>query len=447
MQSRFLIGQRANLSALVLVFALVLSSCVAVAPGAAPASEDETIELTWLDVCAPVTTPITDMLIEKFESENPNVTVNVECSQGDYAEGIYAKAAAGNLPDVMFSADLFTVPFVSNNVLLNLEEFAETDDSFTFDDIYPNILGLGQVVGTPGTYMIPASWDSVQMYYNKDMFEGAGADLPTDDWTWDDLIAACQTIQAANDGVNCVAIGGTGGWDWWAYFIPWIVGYGGAPVSEDFTTSTFSSEQSLAGIQAYVNLWTEHEVTVPVGVEVPGGTQGCFIGGNCATFFHIPGLMKTFREQITDFEWDVSVTPAHPVQHATGMGTFGYGVTKDSAHPDLAWDLINDLASRETQGAILRNYGGMPFLKSMADDPIFEEIEPPPANIKAFIRGGGVGIFPPMGYPSKCGSLYAGLINQTIKTALEEAIRGVKTVEEAFGDADAEIQACLDTAG
>lgn len=64
----------------------------------------------------------------------------------------------------MFSADLFTVPFVSNNVLLNLEEFAETDDSFTFNDIYPNILGLGQVVGTPGTYMIPASWDSVQMY-------------------------------------------------------------------------------------------------------------------------------------------------------------------------------------------------------------------------------------------------------------------------------------------
>lgn len=86
------------------------------------------------------------------------------------------------------------------------------------------------------------------------MFEAAGADLPTDDWTWDDLIAACQTIQAANGGVNCIAIGSTGGWDWWAYFISWIVGYGGAPVSEDFAISTFSIEESLAGIQAYVNL-------------------------------------------------------------------------------------------------------------------------------------------------------------------------------------------------
>ena len=51
-----------------------------------------------------------------------------------------------------------------------------------------------------------------------------------------------------------------------------------------------------------------------------------------------------------------------------------------------------------------------------------------------------------MGYPSECGSLYAGLINQTIRTALEESIREAKTVEQAFADADAEIQACLDTA-
>lgn len=427
------------------IFSLILSACVGIQPGAAPA-EDAPIELTWLDLCAPITTPITEILIEKFEETHPNVTVTVECSQGDYAEGIFAKAAAGNLPDLMFSADLFTVPFVNNGVLVDLETLAEADDDFTFDDIYPNILGLGQVVDTPGTYMIPASWDSVQMYYNKDMFEAAGAPMPGDDWTWDDLIAACTIIQEANPDVDCISIGGTGGWDWWAYFIPWLVGYGGAPVSEDFTQSTFSSEESLAGIQAYVDLWTKHDVTMPLGVEYPGGGQGCFVGQSCATFFHIPGFMKTFREQITDFEWDVAVTPSHPEQHATGMGTFGYGITTDSEHPDLAWELIKVLASNEVQGSILRGYGGMPFLKSMADDPIFDELDPPPSNIKAFIRGGGVGIFPPMGYPSKCGSLYAGLINQTIRTALEEAIREVKTVEQAFTDADAEIQACLDTA-
>lgn len=429
------------------VLTFVLSACANI-PAAAPADEmsSDAIELTILDVCAPITTPILDQLTERFKENHPDATINVECSQGDYAEGIYAKAAAGNLPDIMFSADLFTVPFVNNGVLIDMEELANSDDSFSFDDIYPNILGLGQVVGTPGTYMIPASWDSVQMYYNKDMFTAAGAPLPEDDWTWDDLIAACETIQANNEAVDCISIGGSGGWDWWAYFIPWIEGYGGQAVSDDFATSTFSTPEALAGIQAYVDMWNKHDVMIPLGADVPGDGQGCFISQNCATFFHIPGFMKTFREQITDFEWDVSITPAHPEKHATGMGTFGFGITTNSENPQAAWEYINVLASSEVQGQILRGYGGMPFLRSMADDPIFDELEAPPANIKAFIRGGNIGIFPPMGYPSKCGSLYAGLINQTIRTALEEAIREVKSVEQAFIDADAEIQACLDTA-
>lgn len=430
-----------------LVVAILLTACVAPsAPGDTAAPADETIELTYLNGCFPSSIAVTDAMVAAFNETHPNVNVTVECAQGDYAEGIYARAAAGNLPDVMFSADLFTVPFVENGVLIDLEQFDEVDDSFTFDDVYENILALGQVPGVDGTFMIPASWDSVQMYYNKTLFEESGAPLPQDDWTWDDLIEACKTIQAANETIYCIANGGNDGWDWWAYFIPWIVGYGGQPVSEDFRTSTFSTPESLAGIQAYVDQWTVHEVTIPLGVELPGGRDGCFIGGNCATMFMIPGNMKTYREQITDFEWDVAVAPRHPVNHATGMGTYGYGISKDSQHPQEAWELIKFLASQQGQELILRNYSGMPLLKSMADSPVFDELEPPPSNIRAFIRGGGVGIFPPMGYPSKCGSLYAGLINQTIRTALEEAIREVKTVEQAFVDADAEIQACLDTA-
>jgi multiple sugar transport system substrate-binding protein len=437
------------------LFAVVLLLLAACAPaGQAPAAgggevaapADGQVELTFLNSCGPTTTPVTDAMIAAFQEKHPDISVTVECAQGDYAEGIYARAAAGNLPDVVFTADLFTVPFVENGVLIDLEQFDEVDDSFTFDDVYDNILALGQVAGTQGTYMIPASWDSVQMYYNKNLFEESGAPLPQDDWTWDQLVEACKVIEEANPDVYCIANGGSSGWDWWAYFIPWVVGYGGEPVNEDFTTSTFSSPEALAGIQAYVDLWTVHDVTIPLGVELPGGTNGCFVGGSCATYFMIPGLMASFREQITDFDWDVAVAPRHPVKHATGMGTYGYGISKNSAHPQEAWELIKFLASPEGQELNLRNYSGMPLLKSMADSPVFAELDPPPTNIRAFIAGGENGIFPPMGYPSDCGSLYAGLINQTIRTALEEAIREAKTVEQAFADADAEIQACLDVA-
>jgi multiple sugar transport system substrate-binding protein len=426
---------------------LIVAACVPAGQApTGPAPVEEKIELTYLNACFPSSIAVTDMLVARFQEMHPNIEVKVDCSSGDYAEGIYAKAAAGNLPDVVFSADLFTVPFVTNGILIDLEQFDAVDDSFTFEDVHENILALGQVPGVEGTYMIPASWDSVQMYYNKTMFEASGAPMPTDEWTWDDLIAACKIVQEKNPDVYCIANGGADGWDWWAYFIPWIVGYGGYPVSEDYTKSTFSTPESLAGIQAYVDQWTRHNVTIPLGTDLPGGRDGCYIGGNCAVMFMIPGNMKTYREQIKDFDWDVAVAPRHPKAHATGMGTYGYGISKDSQHPKEAWELIKFLASPEGQRLGLQNYSSMPLLKSMADDPIFDQLEPPPANVRAFIRGGGVGIFPPMGYPPKCGSLYAGLINQTIRTALEESIRGAKTVEQAFTDADAEIQTCLDTA-
>ena len=80
------------------------------------------------------------------------------------------------------------------------------------------------------------------------------------------------------------------------------MGYGGYPVNDDFTQSTFSSPESLQGIQAYVDQWTKYDAAIPLGIELPSGTDGCFIGGSCAVFFHIPGFMKGFREKIKDFD-------------------------------------------------------------------------------------------------------------------------------------------------
>jgi ABC-type glycerol-3-phosphate transport system substrate-binding protein len=161
------------------LLALVVSGCAApAAPGAAAPAADEPITLTYLNACFPSSIAVTDAMVAKFEESHPNINVQIDCATGDYAEGIYAKAAAKNLPDVVFSADFFTVPFVTNNVLMDLEQFDEVDDTFSFDDVYENTLALGQVPGIAGTYMIPASWDSVRMYYNKTLFESSGAPLP-----------------------------------------------------------------------------------------------------------------------------------------------------------------------------------------------------------------------------------------------------------------------------
>ena len=75
------------------------------------------------------------------------------------------------------------------------------------------------------------------MYYNKTMFEEAGVPLPTADWTWDDVIASCKIILEQTDNF-CIP---SGAHNWWAFYVPWIVGYGGSLLGEDGRTVTLNS--------------------------------------------------------------------------------------------------------------------------------------------------------------------------------------------------------------
>lgn len=383
--------------------------------------------------------PVLDAMQAEFNTKYPKVkvTINLDAST-DYAEALFAKGAANSLEDVIFNADLFVPPFVDAGLLVDMEALSKADTSFKMDDIYDSILGLGKVGFKPGVYMIPSGLDTVQMYYNKTAFEKAGVPMPTADMKWDDLITACKTLMEKNPDTYCFDYS-----DWWAYFVPWIEGYGGRVLSEDGKKSQFSSPEARAGLQAYAELWTKHKVT-----PLPGaGVQDCFISQKCFVFFHIPLLISTFREKVADkFDWDVQFTPSQPKKHVTGMGTYGFSITKNAKNPQLAWEFLKTLVSPKIQKELFVQRKTAPLLKSLANDPDLQKDDgKPPKNMKAFLEGGSIGIFP-QNYPVKCGGLYSGEVNSVIKTMLESLMRGKATVEQATTDADAQIQACLDKA-
>ena len=301
--------------------------------------------------------PTAKLLEDNFAKTHPEVKVDVQLiANNDIAPTFYKDAAAGTLPDVVFTADSYVLPFVENKVALDMEPLAKADSSFDLSDIYPNLLGLSQVDGK-GLYMVPSSFDVVTMFYNKDLFAKAGAPLPTADWTWDDFTAACKTV-LAKTGAYCFANGGNlPGFDWWAYFVPFVAGYGGKVISDDGKTMLLTSPESLAGEQAYVNMWTKDNIAQPLDFDSGGN---CFFDGKCATMFLIPGLMNPLRDPATkiSFDWDVQVIPSHPQGRFTGMGTYGFAVSANSKNPQLAWDFVKYMASKDAQLALLKTYSG-----------------------------------------------------------------------------------------
>lgn len=389
-----------------------------------------TLQGSWID-------SVNAMLVEQFNQLHPDIPVKIEYITGaDISVPLIAQAAAHTLPDVVFTADLYVVPFAQAGISIDMQPLAEADPNFDLSDVYENMLALSKVEGE-GIYMIPSSYDVVTMYYNKTLFEAAGAPLPTADSTWEEIIQSCQAIRA-NSGAYCIPYNEQ---KWWAVYVPWIVGYGGDILSDDGTTALLSSPESLAGLQAYTDMWTKYDIGQPADFDAGGE---CFIVQKCALWLHIPSPMVGVRAlDPQPFEWDVEVIPSLPNGKVTGMGTYGFSISADAQDPALAWDFIKGLLSSETQKSIALQYAGMPLLKSLRNDPDILGLAAPPENIEAFLNNGANGITPEY-FPGDCGSLYAGQINTEINTAFDNVTIGGMSVEEAFTEANDNIQRCLD---
>ncbi|MBZ0309811.1 MAG: extracellular solute-binding protein, partial [Anaerolineae bacterium] len=50
-------------------------------------------------------------------------------------------------------------------------------------------------------YAGPVNWDTIAIFYNKDMFDAAGLEYPTAEWTWDDFAAAAEALTNADEDV------------------------------------------------------------------------------------------------------------------------------------------------------------------------------------------------------------------------------------------------------
>lgn len=323
-----------------------LAACVpapAAEDGGEAAMADEPIELEISILPGAPVESVNELIKASFNEQHPDVTVTFNVVSGDLAENYYTAAAAGTLSDVFFSADLFVVPFANNGVTLDLSPYTEGDPDVDIDDVFPNMLGLGIFDGK--IQMLPSALDVVTMYYNKSLFEEAGADLPTAEWTWEDLIVNCQKITAIEteaDGTPRYWGLSNATWSWWATVYPWVVGYGGKILDVENSVSTWSEANTVAALSAYASLWNEHNIAQPLGLDVGGNA---FFLGRAAVYTHIQSLRGPVREAAADkFDWDVEVMPLMPDgRHRTGMGTWGMSAYAGGGNLDMSYEYIKQL--------------------------------------------------------------------------------------------------------
>lgn len=327
-------------------------------------------------------TPL-DTVLERFQ-EQTGISVNVQpAPTQDYTTRMRTLLASGSPPDVMRIDDDLVRGFAEANQLLDLTELIEQSDIDTSEFAEALYRFPVQLDGTHPAWVIGVQPRVI--FYNVTMFEEAGVPLPPstwtgEGWTWDDFLNTAQQLTDADAQRWGALIYGDN-----AYEQTFSVNNGveGGIYSPDGSEFTLASEQGAEAVQWVTDLACVHEVQPPWSqIQQDQARQQLFASGRVGMLFGAFGLVPYFKENISDFTWDVAPVPAKVSQKQEGSQIV-FTIPQDAANKEAAWELLKFMSSAEA-GEIFAEAGYFIPIRPEAASQISAPDEIP-ANIELFV--------------------------------------------------------------
>ena len=123
--------------------------------------------------------------VDKFESENPGIKLNLEVvSWNDVHQVVDTRIANNNAPDIL-NIDTFS-EFVPDGLLMPVKDYCPED---LYNDFFPAFIAESVIDDT--VWAVPDLASARALFYNVDLLEEAGVEVPT---TWAELEDACQAL-------------------------------------------------------------------------------------------------------------------------------------------------------------------------------------------------------------------------------------------------------------
>lgn len=135
--------------------------------------------------------PAMEDIAAAFEKKYPGTEVKIQVTPwDDYWTKMRTSISGGAGPDVMWQHASQVGLYASEG---QLAELTDVDTSKYSDALVQTYTYDGKVYGAPKDF------DTVALFYNTKLFEEAGVEVPTADWTWADMQDAAKKL--TKDGV------------------------------------------------------------------------------------------------------------------------------------------------------------------------------------------------------------------------------------------------------
>ena len=334
--------------------AAALTSCST--GGGGDASGETTITVSnWND-------SITPAMVSAFEEANPDIKLDVQSYPGDgYSEKVTTMITGGNAPDVMLLFETDAIRLAAANQIVSLDEYLQGGD-LSSDDFIPAVADLSTKMD--GTYGLPWCYATQVLFYNKDLFDAAGVDYPTADWTWDDYRTAANAVTtgSGNDkiwGADKFSFAGI----WYS-----LAGQAGDEVIDGDGNLVLGDgmQDAIEFTNELVNVDQVQPQPAASGTDV----TDLFAAGKAAMSLNGSWGVLTYRD--AEFNWDIAPMPAGERDY-TSLHTGFFTIAESSDHKDEAWTFIDFMMSEEGQDLISAGTNNPSAIEAFADSTAWQQ--------------------------------------------------------------------------
>jgi multiple sugar transport system substrate-binding protein len=269
--------------------------------------------------------------------------------------------------------------FILRSVLYDITPFIE-EDNIDVNDFYPATLEPFYHKGH--YYSLPNDACSMVLFYNKDMFDKAGLNYPSDNMTIDEFRETARKLTQDFDGDGKIDQWGfvlPGAIEWYFPFVISNNGYICDP--EDLNRPMFAEPESVEVFETFLDFSLKDRISPLRGELGDQEVRRGFQIGRIAMMFSGWWDMTDTDAYAPDLRYGVAPVPIFK-KPATMAFCTGTGIYKNSPHPREAWEFVKFMTGKYGQMVRCKARMAGPSRRSVGMDPYFDDRE----MDKVFIR-------------------------------------------------------------
>lgn len=377
-----------------------------------------------------------EAMLPQFEEETGvNVELNVlGLDQLSNQYQVRLNAASADL-DVMLYRPLQEVRlFQDNGWLMDLTELVEQDEEWNWEDFTES--SRASVTVDDGVYGVPVMTEREILFYNKEMFDEAGIEVPT---TMEEVRAAAEALHDPDNNRFGIVLRGSLAAAV-TTFSGFLYSHGGDWYDED-GNATIASPEAVAAYEYYGGLLRDFG---PLGADSVDAAQARAIFQNGQAAMYIDpdsgaGLLEDPAESQVAGKIGYAPFPTGPEgMHPYDVTSWAGGISEFSEHKEASWQFLQWATSSEVLDNAMKNQKSpSPRSSSWDNEEVAAGFSEELVGIFQSYVGEAVGYDRPV-------VVEVSQVRDIVGRPIVAAING-EDVEEAANQANEEFQAYLES--